>query len=548
MILRFSRAFQPFSPSTALRTGLSLLFLFLAGCFNRETPVESGIRDQVLHRGIGVEPLDLDPQIVTAANDHHTISALFEGLVAQDPVDLSPAPGVAERWDVSGDGLTYTFFLRADARWSNGETVTAHDFVASYRRILTASLAAENASMFYVLQGAQAFHRGQLADFSQVGVVAIDARTLRLTLDHPTSYFLSLLQHWAWFPVHLPSIEKVGPAYSRGTPWARPGTLVGNGPFVLKEWRRGQRVIVTKSPTYWDAATVRLQEIHLYPIESRDAEERAFRTGQLHLTEALPPGKIERYQREQPEVLRIDPYLGTEFYRINVTRPFLNDKRVRRALALAVDRTALVEQVLRGGQKPALAFTPPDTAGYTASARVPEDTAEAKRLLAAAGYPNGIGAPVIELVYNTSETHRLVAEAVQQMWRRELGLEVRLTNQEFGTLLTTRRAGDFQLLRSAWIGDYLDPTTFLHLWRSDSSNNFTGWASNAYDQLTFQAARTVDPAARRALLDRAETILLDEAPFIPLYHYTHVFLIHPSVKGWNPTLLDHHPYKHVWLE
>ncbi len=468
--------------------------------------------------------------------------------MAQNPVDLSPEPGVAERWDISGDGLIYTFHLRADARWSNGEPVTAHDFVASYRRILTPGLAAENASMFYVLRGAQAFHKGQLNQFGEVGVTAVDARTLRLTLDHPTSYFLSLLQHWAWYPVHLPTIEKAGPADSRANPWARPGTLVGNGPFVLKEWRRGQRLVVAKSPTYWDAATVRLNEIHLHPIESRDAEERAFRTGQLHLTEALPPGKVERYQREEPELLRIDPYLGTEFYRINITRPFLNDRRVRRALALALDRKALVERVLRGGQRAAYAFTPPETAGYTASTRLPEDPAEARRLLAAAGYPDGVGAPVVELVYNTSETHRLIAEAVQQMWRRELGLDVRLSNQEFGTLLAARRTGDFQLLRSAWIGDYLDPTTFLHLWRGDSSNNFTGWSSTAYDQLTFQAARTPDPSARRALLDRAETLLLEEAPVIPLYHYTHVYLAHPAVRGWHPTLLDHHPYKHVWLE
>ena len=525
-----------------------LLTLATTGCFNRETPVERGIRDQVLHRGIGVEPLDLDPQIATAANDYHTISALFEGLVGQDPRDLSPVPGVAERWDVSGDGLIYTFFLRADARWSNGEPVTAQDFVASYRRILTGSLGAENASQFYVLQGAQAFHQGKVTDFAEVGVKAVDARTLRLTLDHATPYFLSLIQHWAWFPVPLSVIEQAGPAYERGNPWARPGTLVGNGPFTLKEWRRGQRLVVVKSPTYWDAATVRLQEIHLYPIESRDAEERAFRSGQLHLTEALPPGKIERYRREEPELLRVDPYLGTEFYRINVSRPFLNDKRVRRALALALDRSLLVEKVLRGGQQPAYAFTPPDTAGYTTSARLPEDVAEARRLLAEAGYPGGVGTPAIELLYNTSETHRLLAEAAQQMWRTQLGLEVRLLNQEFGTLLAARRAGDFQLLRSAWIGDYLDPATFLHLWRSDSGNNYTGWASTTYDQLTFEAARTADPAARRALLDRAENLLIEEAPFIPLYHYTHVYLVHPSVKGWHPTLLDHHPYKHVWLD
>jgi oligopeptide transport system substrate-binding protein len=520
----------------------------LAGCAGRETAVQSGSRQQVLHRGIGVEPSDLDPHLATATNDFHTISALFEGLVGQDPTDLSPVPGVAERWETSADARTYTFHLRANARWSNGDPVTAQDFVASYRRMLSASLAADNANLLYVLQGAEAFHKGGTTDFGTVGATALDERTLRLTLEHPTPYFMSLLQHWAWYPVHLPTIEQSGAAAVRGNPWARVGTLVGNGPFVLTEWRPNQRIIVTKSPTYWDAATVRLQAIHLYPIDSRDAEERAFRAGQLHVTEALPAGKAETYRRDRPEVLRIDPYLGTEFYRINVTRPFLNEKRVRRALALAVDRRAIVDRILQGGQEPAAAFTPPGTAGYRSPASLPTDIAEARRLLAEAGYPGGIGAPSIELTFNTSETHRIVAEAVQEMWRRELGLEVRLVNQELRSVLAARRTGDFQILRSVWIGDYADPSTFLNLWRSDSGNNYTGWASPAYDQLTFQAARTSDTNARHALLARAEALLLEDAPLIPIYHYTHVFLVHPDVKGWQPTLLDHHPYKHVWLE
>ena len=520
----------------------------LAGCAGRETAVQSGSRQQVLHRGIGVEPSDLDPHLATATNDFHTISALFEGLVGQDPTDLSPVPGVAERWETSADARTYTFHLRANARWSNGDPVTAQDFVASYRRMLSASLAADNANLLYVLQGAEAFHKGGTTDFGTVGATALDERTLRLTLEYPTPYFMSLLQHWAWYPVHLPTIEQSGAAAVRGNPWARVGTLVGNGPFVLTEWRPNQRIIVTKSPTYWDAATVRLQAIHLYPIDSRDAEERAFRAGQLHVTEALPAGKAETYLRDQPKVLRVDPYLGTEFYRINVTRPFLNEKRVRRALALAVDRRAIVDRILQGGQEPAAAFTPPGTAGYRSPASLPTDIAEARRLLAEAGYPGGIGAPSIELTFNTSETHRIVAEAVQEMWRRELGLEVRLVNQELRSVLAARRTGDFQILRSVWIGDYADPSTFLNLWRSDSGNNYTGWASPAYDQLTFQAARTSDTNARHALLARAEALLLEDAPLIPIYHYTHVFLVHPDVKGWHPTLLDHHPYKHVWLE
>lgn len=536
------------APSFVFLCALGLFAAVLSGCAKRETAVMRGDRAQVLHRGLGPEPADLDPQLATSANDYHVISALFEGLVAEDPVDLHPVPGVAERWEVSPDGLSHTFHLRANARWSNGETVTARDFLASYRRILTPSLGADNASLLYVLQGAEAFHKGQVADFAQVGVAAPDDRTLILTLEHPTPYFLSLLQHWAWFPVPLSTIEKNGGTTQRGNPWTRPGTFVGNGAFTLKEWRTSQKIVVSKSPTYWDAAAVRLQEIHLYPIESRDAEERAFRSGQLHVTEALPPAKVDTYRREQPALLRIDPYLGTEFYRLNVTRPFLNEKKVRRALALAVDRAAIVDKILRGGQVAAHAFTPPGTAGYTAAATIPTDVTEARRLLAEAGYPGGRGAPTLELLFNTSETHRLVAEAVQQMWRAELGLDVRLVNQEFKTLIDARRLGAFQVLRSVWIGDYIDPATFLHIWRSDSGNNYTGWSNTTYDQLTFQAARTAEATARHQLLQKAEAILLEEAPLVPLYHYTHVFLLQPSVKGWHSNLLDHHPYKHVWLE
>lgn len=521
--------------------------LLLAGCTPRETPVERGNREQILHRGIGPDLADLDPHLATQAGDYNVLSALFEGLVAEDPVDLRPVPGVAERWDTSSDGLTYTFYLRANARWSNGDPVTAQDFIASWRRMLSPALGADYANLLYVIQGAQAFHKG-LAPFEQVGLAAPDARTLRVTLEHPASYFLSLLNHTAWFPVHVASIEKLGPATARSTAWARPGRLVGNGPFNLAAWRTGQEIVVEKSTTYWDSAAVRLVRIHFHAIDSLDVEERAFRARQLHVTEALPPGKVDTYRRDAPELLRIDPLLGTYFYRLNTARPFLNDVRIRRALAFGIDRTAIVEKILRGGQQPALAFTPPDTAGYTSTASTPTDFEAARRLLAEAGYPGGKGLPAFELLFNSSESHRLIAEAVQEMWRRELGVDVRLSNQELKSTLEARRAGDYQILRSVWTGDFADPVSFLDIWRSDSGNNYTGWRNPDYDALLFAAARERDTTARHALLQKAEALLLEAAPLIPVYHYTHVFLIRPSVRGWHPTLLDHHPYKHVWLE
>jgi oligopeptide transport system substrate-binding protein len=283
-------------------------------------------------------------------------------------------------------------------------------------------------------------------------------------------------------------------------------------------------------------------------IEDLNAEERAFRSGQLHLTEALPVAKVDAYRKDNPAVLRIDPYLGTYYYTLNTSRPFLNDVKVRRALALAVDRAGISEKILRAGQQPAHAFTPPGTAGYTPDSRLATDFPAARRLLAEAGYPEGKGAPILEILLNTSDNHRIIAEAMQATWRAELGLEIRLLNMEGKSVLAARRAGDFQILRSSWIGDYNDPATFLSVWTADSGNNHSRWSNPAYDQLLFQAARTSDATARNALFQQAEALLLADAPFVPLYHYTHVFLLNPSVRGWHPTILDHHPYKHVWLE
>lgn len=540
-----------FFPRHRLPPRLSLLLavvLLFPACLKRETAVEGGNRDQILHRGIGAEVSDLDPHLATTIAEIDLASALFEGLIAEHPVDLRPVPGVAERWEVSPDLLRYTFHLRRNARWSDGRPVTAEDFVASWRRVLTPSLAAENAGLLYVLQGAEAFHKGASIDFGQVGVSAPDPHTLKVTLEHPTPYFLSLLTHPAWLPVPLPVIEAAGDAFTRGNPWTRPGRLVGNGAFTLKTWQPNRVIVVEKAPTYWDAATVRLTAIHFYPVESRDTEERMFRTGQLHVTYALPFSKVDAYRREAPDQLRIDPYLNSYFFRLNLRHPALSHEKVRRALSLAIDRTAIVEKILRGGQRAATTMTPPGVPNYTPPPDTPDDFEAARTLLAEAGFPGGKGLLPLEVLYNTSENHRLLAEAIQEMWRRELGIEVRLVNQEFKVVLAQRRLGDFQILLSDWVGDYLDASTFLELWRSDSANNHTGWSDQEYDAHLFAAARNPDPVARADQLRRAEALLLAEAPIIPLYHNTHVFLLHPAVKGWHPTLLDRHPYKHVWLE
>jgi oligopeptide transport system substrate-binding protein len=550
--MRSTSGFRPLAsgfrlPSSVICILIAGLWLPSTGCSRRETNVQRGNREQVLHRGIGAELPDLDPHLAIGTSEYNVLSSLLEGLVSEDPVDLHPVPGVAERWEISPDGRVYTFHLRANARWSNGEPVTASDFIASFRRVLTPAFAASNATMLHPVRNAEAYRSGRLTNFEDVGFAAPDERTLRITLEYPTPHFLSMLSLPAWLPVPVATIARYGPVDQRSTQWTRPDRFVGNGPFVLKTWRRNQVIAVEKSPTYWDAATVRLNGICFYPIDSLDAEERAFRAGQIHLTEAMAPAKIDVYRRTQPQLLRIDPYLGTYFYRFNVKQPFLDDPRIRRALAMAVDRQAIVANVLRGGQLPATAFTPPWINGYAPPPGIPSDFAAARRLLAEAGHPGGLGLPPFELLFNSSEGHQLIGEAVQEMWRQELGVEVRLVNQELKSTQDARSLGNYQILRSVWIGDYIDPLSFLGIWTSDSDNNFTGWSSPVYDRLIAEAARTADPADRNALLQRAETVFLDAAPIIPLYYYKHVFLLQPSVHGWNPTLLDHHPYKYVWL-
>jgi len=450
------------------------LALGLVACGPSETRVQQGNRTQVLHLANGTEPESIDPHIVTGVPEHNVITALTEGLVTEDPTDLHPVPGMAESWSISEDGTVYTFELRQEAKWTNGDPVTAQDFVSSFQRILTPELASEYAYMLFLMENAEAYNQGTLKDFEQVGAKALAAKKLQITLSNPAPYFLSLLNHYTWYPVHLETIKKHGGLYDRSNPWTKPGNFVGNGPFKLKEWRLNDVLAVEKNPDYWDAQTVRLQAIHFYPIESAETQDRAFRAGRLHNTYEMIPAKIEQYEAESPEILRKDPYLGSYFYRYNTTQAPFDDVRVRRALAMAIDRESIVKNVSRGGQIPANYFTPPSTAGYTTRARIPSDVEAAKALLAEAGYPNGEGFPKASIIFNTSENHRSIAAAIQEMWRKNLNIEVELNNQEWKVYLDAQRSLQYNISRAGWIGDYVDPNSFLDMWTSWSQQNQTG--------------------------------------------------------------------------
>ncbi len=540
-------------PTRVLVACLITCLGLLAGCKRPETPVERGDRTQTLELGNLTEPSELDPQVINSQQDFNIIFTLLEGLTTPDPKDLHPTPGAAQSWDVSPDGTVYTFHLRPNAKWSDGAPVTAGDFLFSYRRMLSPKLASEYSYMLYTVKNAEAYNTGKLTDFNAVGFRAPDPLTLEVTLNASTPYFLSLIGHHSWFPVPRQAIEKaasaahVGPD-ERGTRWTRPESYVGNGPFVLKEWRTNQVIRVEKSPTYWDADKVLLHGIDFYPIESVDTEERAFRAGQLHITSTFPPDKVDTYRREHPEVLHIDPMFGTYFYRFVVTKPPLNDVRVRRALAMAIDREGITRSITRSGQIPAFSLVPPGTAGYQPVQTIVEDVPAAQKLLAEAGYPDGKDFPPTTILFNTNEMHKAIAESVQAMWQKNLHINVSLQNEEAKVLQNTMRELDYQIGRYAWFGDYLDPNTFLTLMMSRGGNNETGWGNPEYDRLIDLAGKTGDPATRMKVFQQAEGILVDEVPIMPIYFYTRVNLRRPEVQGWYSNLLDLHNIKGVYLK
>lgn len=545
----------PCVPGAHART-LGILLTLLAtlaittGCGPRESPADRAAREGILIIGNGEDLVDVDPHAVTGIPEHNVIDALTEGLVRLDPRDLTPQPGVAERWEVSPDGRTYTFHLRANARWSNGDPITSTDFLRSHQRILTPTLASQYANMLFVVTNAEAYFKGEITDFSQVGFEAPDERTYRIHLNAPTPYFLGMIgYHYSWYPVHIPTIERFGGLERKGTRWTRPGNFVSNGPFNLHEWRIGRQVVVRKNPLYWDADNVRLNEIRFYPIASLETEEAAFRAGQLHVTYEVPRNKLLGWQNQRPSEVRIDPYLGVYFFRLNVTRPPLQDRRVRQALALSIDRQAIATHVLRDGSLPAHHIVPPGLTGYhPPDSPLRFDPAEARRLLAEAGFPEGRGLQGVELLFNTSEKHRAIAEALQEMWRQHLGFPVTLANTEWKVYLDQQRTLDYDICRAGWIGDYIDPNSFLSLWKTNDGNNNTGWSHPEFDRLLEQASLEADPATRMTLLARAEAIALEEVPIIPLFFYVKPYLIHPAVQNWHGNLHALYGFKEVYMD
>lgn len=500
---------------------------------------------QVLNLGNGAEPKDLDPHVVTGIPEFQITQNLFEGLVGKDPQTLKPVPGVAESWKISKDGKVYTFKFRENAKWSNGEPLTPKDFIYSWKRLLDPQTASEYAYQGYYIKGGRDFNTGKTKDSSALGLKTPDTRTLEVHLENPTPYFLSLLYHHSLYPVHQATVEK------HQMRWTRPENMVNNGAFILKKWEMNKVITLEKNPHYWDSSNVKLEAVNFYPVEKPETEEKLFVVKKLHVTSTVPTEKIASWAKDTSGVFKRHPYLGTYYYWFNVNRAPLNNPLVRKALALAIDREKLVKFVVKGGQSPAEFFTPPGTGGFQPQAKLPKDSSkvtEAKALLAKAGFPEGKGMPPVEILYNTSDAHKKIAEAIQQMWRENLGVQASLYNQEWKVFLDTQHSKNYMVSRAGWIADYNDPNTFLDMMTTGNGNNHAGWSNPSYDSLIEQAAKQGNHKKRLEVFQKAEDILLEELPVLPLYIYTRIYLLSTDVQGWHENVEDIHPLKYVWLK
>ena len=490
----------------------------------------------ILVRGVGPEPDSLDPQKARTTESQTILRDLCEGLTSLDK-SAAAAPGAARAWTVSDDGKTYTFKLRPDARWSNGDRVVAEDFVAGLRRLVDPATASPYAQVIDVITDATDIIAGKKPPQS-LGIGAPDEATVLIHLVAPAPYLPGLVAHPSTCPVHRPTLARHGEAL------ARPGIMVSNGAFVLKEWLQGAYILATRNRYYWNDSATRLQAVKYLLIADENAELTRYRGGELHITAVVPRGQFDWIKANLPDQLHVSPQLSTYYYGFNLRRaPFRDDPGLRRALSLVIDREKLAQLVLRVGELPAYGWVPPGVYNYTSQSfdylarPLAERLAEARRLYAQAGYSRA--RPLrFELRYNAGEVHSKLAVAIASMWKEALGLEARLTAVEFKSLLQDIDRGEVELFRSSWVGDYNDAYTFAQYLKSDFGLNLTHYSNPAYDALLVTAAAEVSVAKRRELLQQAERVMLHDHPLIPLYFYVNKHLVKPQVEGWYDNIMN----------
>lgn len=531
---------------------------------------------------LATEPATIDPALSQGIPEANVILQVFDGLTRIDQNNM-PQPAIAKSWKISDDQKTYTFTLR-DAQWTNGTPVTAYDFEYAWIRALAPETASQYAYQLYYVKGGETFNMSvkvgdkyyvqavdakgnpvtkneggkdvAVADMTKeiipsrdVGVKALDDKTLQVTLESPTVYFINLTA----FPTLMPVCKAVVSANDK---WAADVTnFVTDGPFTLTEWSHNDKMTFVKNPTYWDKDAVKLTKITYLMVTDESTALSMFQNGQMDVGSTVPLSELPKLVGSGDA--KIFPYLGTYYYMFNVTKKPFNDVRVRKALTLAIDRNAITTSITQGGEVPATAYVPYGIADATAGSDFRKvggtfykdnDITEAKALLAEAGYPDGKGFPAFTILYNTSSRHKSIAEAIQQMWKTNLGIDCTLKVEEWGVYLDDRNNLNYQVARAGWIGDYMDPNTFLDMFVTNGGNNGTGWSNKAYDADIAKAKTTTDPAARMATLHDAEKILMTDMPIMPVYFYTNPVLITSHVKNFYQSTLGFVDWKNAYME
>jgi oligopeptide transport system substrate-binding protein len=511
----------------------------ILGCSHREPPADVTIINSL-------EPESLDPAIITAQADQRIVLGIFEGLTRLEPVAARAVPGLAERWDISPDGKTYTFHLRTNLMWSTGEPITADDVVYSWIRELNPATASDYAGQLYYVKNGEDFNTGKITNSSLVGVHVLDNFTVRVELNHPTLFFLDICAMPLTCVVPRQTIEKYGDR------WLNVRPLPVSGPYEVEAWRLNDKVRLKKNPRYWDAANTQSEIIDILPVGTPSTALSLYDRGQVDIVwdKELIPTELMDVLLKRPD-FHAFPFLGTYFFRFNVTRKPFDDPRVRRALALAVDKERIVKRITRAGEMTTSHLVPPGTANYTAPEGLGYDPELARKLLAEAGFPGGKGFPRFEYLFNAgasgTKLHEEIAIELQEMWRDELGIQMDLRQVETQVFWGVQSRLEYTLSKSSWVGDYNDANTFLGMFLSGDGNNETGWSNARFDELVHAANETVDPKAREKLFQQAETILIrDELPIVPLYIYVGInYFDTNKISGIYENMLDDHTLRTI---
>ena len=537
----FQRARRIDSRARFFVTLLLLVGLVLSsGCSQTEPPADLTIIN-------GVEPESLDPAIITGQADGRVVAGLFEGLTRLNEKTARAEPAMAEKWEISPDGRTYTFHLRTNLLWSTGDPITTADIVYSWIRALDPLTASEYAGQLFYVKNGEAFTTGKIKDPSQVGVHALDPYTLRVELEHPTPFFLDLCAFETLTVVPRQTIQKYGDR------WLMADPLPCSGPYRLGYWHLNDKIRLLKNTNYWDAANTQSAIVDMLPVGSPDAALNLYIHGQADIVwdKSLVPTDLIDLLLQRPDFHSFS-YLGTYFIRFNVTKKPFDDARVRRAMGLTIDRERIVTKITRAGEQPAYSLVPPGTANYSPLDITNYDPGLARKLMEQAGYKDGNGFPTFEYLFDapaggSAKIHEDIAVELQQMWHDNLGIQMNMRQLEWKVYLSAQAQLDYQVMRSSWIGDYNDPNTFLGMFTSTDGNNHTGWKSPSYDALIHDANQEPDARKRAEIFREAEKMLIDEdAPIIPLFYYVGINYFDTNrIQGIYQNVLDMHPLQTI---